>query len=97
MPRRINLLCGRALLGAYAEGRSVVNRRVVEKAAGEVFDRVPARFTLRSLPAAGLAALVLGAAAILMVGLGHRPPMPTGSTQVQSPVGPKAAAPTSKP
>ena len=37
MRRRINLLCGRALLGAWATGRSAVNRAVVDKAAAEVF------------------------------------------------------------
>src|SRR5687767_1173660 len=38
VPRRINLLCDRALLGAYASGRQRVDRAIVEKAAGEVFD-----------------------------------------------------------
>jgi general secretion pathway protein A len=37
VPRRINLLCGRALLGAWANGLSRVDRRVVDKAAAEVF------------------------------------------------------------
>ncbi len=37
VPRRINLLCGRALLGAWATGLHSVNRGVVNKAAGEVF------------------------------------------------------------
>ena len=37
VPRRINLLCGRALLGAWASGSARVNRRVVDKAAAEVF------------------------------------------------------------
>lgn len=37
VPRRINLLCDRSLLGAYAEGRSRVNREMVEHAAAEVF------------------------------------------------------------
>ncbi|MES2187524.1 MAG: AAA family ATPase [Pseudomonadota bacterium] len=37
VPRRINLLCGRALLGAYATGNRTVDRRIVDKAAGEVF------------------------------------------------------------
>ena len=37
VPRRINLLCGRALLGAWATGLHSVNRSVVNKAAGEVF------------------------------------------------------------
>lgn len=38
VPRRINLLCDRALLGAYANGQNRVERTVVDKAAGEVFD-----------------------------------------------------------
>lgn len=37
IPRRINLLCGRALLGAYASGMAQVDRRTVDKAAAEVF------------------------------------------------------------
>ena len=43
VPRRINLLCDRALLGAYALGRDIVNRDIVDKAAGEVFERPPSR------------------------------------------------------
>ena len=42
VPRRINLLCGRALLGAWATGIHSVNRSVVNKAAGEVFGTEPA-------------------------------------------------------
>jgi general secretion pathway protein A len=97
VPRRINLLCGRALLGAYAEGKAVVNRRVVDKAAGEVFDTVPARFNLRNLPVAGLAVLLLAAAAVLVLGLVRTPPGTTASTQAQPASGPKAPAPTYKP
>lgn len=41
IPRRINLLCDRALLGAYASGNTTVDRRVVDHAAGEVFDSRP--------------------------------------------------------
>ena len=37
VPRRINLLCGRALLGAWATGQHLVNRDTVNKAASEVF------------------------------------------------------------
>jgi len=37
VPRRINLLCGRALLGAWANGLDRVNTRVIDKAAAEVF------------------------------------------------------------
>jgi len=36
IPRIINLICDRALLGAYAEGKSRVDRRILLKAANEV-------------------------------------------------------------
>jgi general secretion pathway protein A len=36
IPRMINILCDRALLGAYVEERKRVDRRIVRKAAGEV-------------------------------------------------------------
>ena len=56
VPRRINLLCDRALLGAYGGGRSEVNSDLVDQAAREVFDSLaparPAWFTW----VAGLAA-----------------------------------------
>ena len=42
VPRRINLLCDRAMLGAFASGQAIVSQRIVDKAAGEVFDQ-PAR------------------------------------------------------
>lgn len=38
VPRRINLLAGRALLGAYARGTARIDRRMVDQAAREVFD-----------------------------------------------------------
>ncbi len=37
VPRRINLLCDRALLGAYAGDKMSVDRAIVDKAAQEVF------------------------------------------------------------
>ncbi|TWO72790.1 AAA family ATPase [Caenimonas sedimenti] len=37
VPRRINLLCDRALLGAYAGGQATVTRRIADRAAAEVF------------------------------------------------------------
>ncbi|AEG93481.1 AAA family ATPase [Ramlibacter tataouinensis] len=37
VPRRINLLCDRALLGAYARNRATVNAAIVDRAAQEVF------------------------------------------------------------
>jgi general secretion pathway protein A len=41
VPRRINLLCDRALLGAFAGGRARIDRRIVDRAAAEVFGQQP--------------------------------------------------------
>ncbi len=68
VPRRINLLCDRALLGAYAEGKSTVNRKILLKAAGEVFGELPAQPSLLKrllLPAvAGIGVIAVAAWAI---------------------------------
>jgi general secretion pathway protein A len=66
IPRLINVLCDRAMLGAYVEGRPVVDSSVVRKAAREVLDEksgkhVPVRRTGWLLAGAGLVIfLVLG-------------------------------------
>ena len=41
VPRRINLLADRAMLGAYASGQRQISAAIVAKAAREVFDDVP--------------------------------------------------------
>ncbi|HEU4458849.1 MAG TPA: AAA family ATPase, partial [Methylibium sp.] len=41
VPRRINLLCDRAMLGAYAAGQPRIGRMLVRQAAAEVFDDTP--------------------------------------------------------
>ncbi|MEP6825684.1 MAG: AAA family ATPase [Ramlibacter sp.] len=67
VPRRINLLCDRALLGAFAGNRAVVNRAIVDKAAAEVFDGQKKRelsLWQRSLAVLGLS---VAAAAVLVV------------------------------
>lgn len=78
VPRRINLLCGRALLGAYAGGKSQVNRITLDKAAQEVFgDDAPAYFnaqrgakhTLQQLTASKVWLLVL-LSTVLAAGVG---------------------------
>lgn len=88
VPRRINLLCDRALLGAYASGQTKVERSVVDKAADEVFEpsrAAPASGDLRT-PKHGLATLGLGAlggalAAALLLGVWTlmQPPAPVAN------------------
>lgn len=53
VPRRINLLCDRALLGAFAENKSRVDRHIVDKAAAEVFEGQ--HFTSAASPATPMA------------------------------------------
>ena len=67
VPRRINLLADRALLGAYATGRQQVDRAIVEQAAREVFDPATAAGRRPRHLLAGLAGL---AALSVMAGLG---------------------------
>ena len=66
VPRRINLLCDRALLGAYVENSPQVTRRILHKAAEEVFEGEAGPRRARRLPLAVggvLAAVAVGAAA----------------------------------
>jgi len=64
VPRRINLLCDRALLGAYAGSAAVVDRAIVDKAAQEVLGTKPPRADWRWLTGRWrlVAALTLGLA-----------------------------------
>ena len=59
IPRRINLLADRALLGAYAEGRRNVGRRMVIQAALEVFGAGPAAGRGRQVKWLGLAGIAV--------------------------------------
>lgn len=106
VPRRINLLCDRALLGAYANGQPQVTRRIVNQAAAEVFPKAaqPARPWRRML-LAGLLGLALGAgllAALTRVAdpgdaplaLAAATPKPATPTPAPQPV---AAAPVAVP
>lgn len=103
IPRRINLLCDRALLGAYASQIRQIGPAVVTKAAEEVFDLPPpsrksaaapvaapgrpAWMTL-ALGAAGGAVVAAGIAAVLWQ---QRTPDPTAAAA--APVATQASAP----
>ena len=76
VPRRINLLCDRSLLGAYATGKARVDRRIVDKAAREVFGEQgdKTRTTPRApwWPLALAGGALVGAAAMAAVQWGGR-------------------------
>jgi general secretion pathway protein A len=102
VPRRINLLCDRALLGAYAHGQAVVGRPVVDKAASEVFGHAddqantvtgsfaPGRTAMLGLGAVG----GLAVAGIVALALHSAPqrPVPGPSASLATGVAVKAAA-----
>lgn len=52
-PRITNIICDRALLGAYSANISLINPRVVQKAAEEVGDSVPGRHWRRQFAMMG--------------------------------------------
>lgn len=66
VPRVINVLCDRALLGAYAHGKERVDRATLAQAAREVFPRPLWRRNLLR-PLAAVLILVVGAALTLAV------------------------------
>lgn len=99
VPRRINLLCDRALLGAYAQGLHHADRRTVEHAASELFishgtRAGPQRWPLWPRVAAGAAGLLLVGAGAAAVGLrvfdAQAPlavlPAPAAATEAAAPV-----------
>jgi general secretion pathway protein A len=96
VPRRINLLCDRALLGAYAVGKPRADREIVDKAALEVFGR-DERAAARRPATRRIAVFALGAVAgAVLVGaalwgveaFSHRPAAAAAPSRV-----PAASAP----
>jgi general secretion pathway protein A len=88
VPRRINLLCDRALLGAYVENSPQVTRRIVQKAAEEVFaGEAQARRSARWPLLAGgvLAGAALSAAAWQILPQRAAPPVPAKAAAAAAP------------
>jgi general secretion pathway protein A len=73
VPRRINLLCDRALLGAYVEDQHQVSRKILRHAAVEVFGSAVGAGALRRWPhvLAGTLAGALISGALVWFGLQH--------------------------
>jgi len=111
VPRRINLLAGRALLGAYASGTACIDRRMVDQAAREVFgadQRADGKaagigavakrvnaWPVVPIIVASLAGLLVGAAMVGRMGEMGWPSHPTEAV-ARTAVGP-AARPASSP
>lgn len=65
VPRLVNLLCDRALLGAFGRGQTVVDVTLVEAAAAEVLPKLPARRAERGPWLEALGLFLLGLLAML--------------------------------
>ncbi len=98
VPRRINLLAGRALLGGYAGGKTRIGRDIVDQAAREVFAlRAPPSRRLEWALAAVAAAALLLAAGAAAWSVWKRPaagvrPAAAASAASAASVGPTAAS-----
>jgi general secretion pathway protein A len=101
VPRRINLLCGRALLGAWAHGATRVTRAIVNKAAQEVFGEEPEQGKPRRAAPLGLAlaglALGLATAGLAAVWLTRAQPVAAAHTPVVASPALPASAPLAEP
>jgi len=89
VPRLINIICDRALLGAFTEDRHLVGASVVRRAAGEVFGKSIQPVWLPWLAVSGAAMAAIATAVVFLPGLLARAPAATPS--------PVAAAPAPKP
>jgi len=97
VPRLINIVCDRALLGAYTEDRHVVSASVVRRAAGEVFGRsIQPRWLPWSAAGAVGALAVVSALLIVPRFLASRaaPPAPVAAVVPAPVVKPAAPAPS---
>jgi general secretion pathway protein A len=97
VPRRINLLCDRALLGAYVENSAQVTPKILRRAAAEVFagEAPPQRAPLRWPLVAGgvLAGAAISAAAWQAVPHGAAQ-APKAAAALAAPASPTTAAAT---
>jgi len=99
VPRRINLLCDRALLGAFANSQAAVDRATVDKAAAEVFDAPPVNAASPARRMAGVLGLGVAAGAGLFAILTHlaQDPMPAPSAAKPAAAVPATLAPAARP
>ncbi|MDD4929301.1 MAG: AAA family ATPase [Gallionella sp.] len=94
IPRIINVLCDRALLGAYVQGHDRVNRATLMQASREVFNKQATRSMRLPLLAGLLAATVLAATQYLPAA--PAPPVMAPSVKI-IPVAAKPAEPAALP
>jgi general secretion pathway protein A len=92
IPRLINIICDRALLGAYTSEVRQVDAGLVRQAAGEVLETRPTGGNRKTLAWLGAAAVVLLSAVTVLAAMGH---LGTASTDRRSPPASAQTAPPS--
>ena len=92
VPRVINLLCDRALLGTYVQGRERIDRTTLAQAAREVFHQPKASAQRLLRPVAG-ALLLAGGAALAVAMYREQSPAPPAATFAIATPAPKPASP----
>ncbi|MHB8881931.1 MAG: ExeA family protein [Thermodesulfovibrionales bacterium] len=90
IPRLINVLCDRALLGAYAQGRELVDAETLKKAAGEVLGKkeIPSYLSgnrMKIFAAAGFVLILLLASWFYAARNRPSPGAPLSSSSLMSP------------
>ena len=96
VPRLVNVLCDRAMLGAFAQGVPVVDRRIMRKAAAEVLPAATGEGTRPRAWRHGLAAaLLLGLG--LAAGLWYRGYLPEDPSSGGAPLAAAEPAPPPSP
>src|SRR3990172_9634901 len=93
IPRVINVLCDRALLGAYVQGKERVDRATLARAAREVFHQPTARRDLTRPLVAALILAIGGAAAVMAYQREQRETDAAPAAGAPSPVQAQAALP----
>lgn len=85
IPRLINVLCDRALLGAYAENTDHVSLRIMKQAGQEVFPRTSKMFSFssRELALGGALLITLAIAALALIPGQSKKTMPPEAAQSQ--------------
>ena len=104
IPRVINVLCDRALLGAYVEGKDKVERATLDKAASEVFGKRPSPGRRATRAAAAALIVAAGGALAFMAYQRDQDELPSKAASAvaqaqakQEPASPAAATPVAVP
>lgn len=96
VPRVINIICDRALLGAYSNESRTVDKRIVRRAAMEVSGQsLPSTFMRVVVPVIAVSALAMIGVAIWVL-ISREPVQPAATTSMPIMPAPAAAEPVSR-